>query len=97
MFAAAAALLDGIIGATIIVPVWPLLLRQVIFINALFNKVIFRKVIFKKVFFRIRLAIFRITTLPKYIQEPILAFLIHDVIVFDELMGFHQVGMLDLV
>ena len=84
---AAGALLDDILGAAILAQVWPFL----------FRKVIFRKVIFKKVIFRIRLVVFRIIPLPKDLQKRLLAFIILNVVVFDELMGIHQVGMIDLV
>ena len=94
---AAAALLDGLLGAATLAKVCPLLLRKAIFIKVLFNKVIFRNVIFKKVIFRIRLAIFRIITLPKNIQDNLIAFLIHHDIIFNERMGLHQVSMIDLV
>ena len=94
---AAAALLDGLLGAAILAQVWRLLLRNVIFRKVLFNNAIFRNVIFKKDSFRIRLVVFRIIPLPKDLQKSPLAFIVLNVVVFDELMGIHQVGMIDLV
>ena len=97
MFVDAAALIHGLLGTSTLAQVCSLLLRKAIFIKVLLNKVIFRNATFKKVIFRIRLAIFRIITLPKYIQENLIAFLIRHDIIFNELMGLHQVSMIDLV
>ena len=47
--------------------------------------------------FLFRKVIFRFITWPKDLQASLLAFLILNVVLFDELMGLHQVSMLDLV